>query len=270
MSADLSGIGNYVGTVEGILQAVADPRFEGDFVENMLDTVETHFMTDTIALRAKPNLKHVFDWGDNQGEVSSEPLFSLTRSGVNGTQTLGYTFLPSNNLVPLPDASRYGFSTARLTHLSRHTFQMKAIVMETMSKVTIAPKDADNLFIPTTKSPRGYVLTPKSVKVNPGGRQATGGFATHWNQWFNLRAQSLVNDEVASTEKWLVATGAKYVRYAAGTKVNGQSVGGRFASGKNVSIGYVNAKAKEVKRKVKADSKRQFDAVAWRNQRGDA
>lgn len=269
--SDLTGLDAYIGTVDGILQAVEDPRFEGDFVEHMMDGVGDTFMVETIAAKdaGSARIAHVFEWGDEQGEVSNIPLFKLTRSGGNGSRNMGYVFLPSTRYVPLPDPERYGFDPNKLQFLRRHTFQLKALVMETQRNVKIAPVGAKRLFIPSKKAKRGYYVTSKPVRVNPGGATATGGFADWWNQWFSTRAQAVVSEEVQRTESWLVATGAKYVRYAAGTVINGEKVGGRFASGRNVSAGYVDAKAKEVKRKVLADSKRFFDEDAYWEQWDD-
>lgn len=268
---DTSGIDAYIGTVKGILQAVEDPRFEGDFVEHMMDEVSDTFMIETIAAKeaGSARIAHVFEWGDQQGEVSNIPLFRLTREGGKGARRLGYMFLPSTQYVPLPDPDRYGFDPSKLQFLRRHTFQLKALVMETQRNVSISPVGAKRLFVPSEKAKRGYYMTSGPVRINPGGAAATGGFATWWNEWFSMRGQAIVEEEVTRTQNWLVATGAKYVRYAAGTVIGGEKVGGRFASGRNVSAGYVDAKAKEVKRKVMAEAEARFDESAWESQWDD-
>lgn len=271
VTADLTGVGAYIGTVDGILQAVEDPRFQGDFTEHLMDNVSDAFMTETIAAKEAGNARiaHVFEWGDEQGEVSNIPLFRLTRKGEYGERRLGYMFLPSTKYVPLPDPERYGFDPSKLQYLRRHVFQLKAIVMETQRNVTISPVGAKRLFVPSEKAKKGYYMTTGPVNINPGGAAATGGFSMWWNDWFAARAQTIVTEESEATQNWLVATGAKYVRYAAGTVINGQKVGGQFASGKAVSFGYVNAKAKEVKRKVMADAEAFFDEDAWFGQWDD-
>ncbi len=260
-SVDLTGVGNYIAAVGGILEAVEDPRFQGDFTEAMMDSVETEFMIDTIAAKeaGSARIAHVFEWGQEQGEVSNIPLFKLTRGGGEGNRHMSYMFLPSTQYVPLPDPTHYGFDASKLNYLRRHVFQLKALVMETQRSVTIAPVGAKRLFIPSEKAKKGYYMTPNPVRVNPGGAAATGGFAEWWTLWFDTKAQMVVNEKVQATENWLVATGAKYVRYAAGTVINGEKVGGRFASGKAVSAAYVNAEEDSVKRKVLADSERFFD-----------
>lgn len=262
---NLTGLDAYIGTVGGILQAVEDPRFEGDFVEHLMDNVDSSFMTETIAAKEAGNARiaHVFEWGDEQGEVSNIPLFRLTREGGPGNRRMGYMFLPSTQYVPLPDPNRYGFDPRKLEYLRRHVFQLKALVMETQRSVTVAPVGAKRLFIPSKKAKKGYYMSSNPTNINPGGASATGGFATWWNEWFTMRGQAIVDAEVQKTQNWLVATGAKYVRYAAGTVINGERVGGRFASGRNVSASYVNAKEKSVKEKVLRESETFFDEDKW-------
>lgn len=268
---DLTGLDAYIGTVGGILQAVEDPRFEGDFVEHMMDGVSDSFMVDSIAAKeaGSARIAHVFEWGDEQGEVSNIPLFRLTRSGGPGNRQLGYMFLPSTQYVPLPDPDRYGFDPGKLQYLRRHVFQLKAVVMETQRAVTISPMGAKKLFVPDERAKKGYYMTTGPVTINPGGAAASGGFATWWNEWFAARAQAVVSAEVERTESWLVATGAKYVRYAAGTVMNGKKVGGQFARGKAVSASYINAKEKSVKEKVLREAEAFFDEDAWFSQWDD-
>lgn len=261
VDSDMKGLADYVGSVGGVLQAVEDPRFEGDFVEHMMDSVSNSFYVETIAAKnaGSARVAHVFEWGMSEGDVSDLPLFRLTRSGARGHRGLGYMFMPSTRHVPLPNPSKYGFDPAKLQYLRRHVFQLKALVMETKANVRVSPVGAKKLFIPSKDAERGYVMTHKTTNINPGGKASTGGFATWWNEWFAMRAQAIVSTEVQQTEKWLIATGARYVRYAAGTSIGGRKVGGQFASGRAVSATYVDAKARSVKARVLAESKVLFD-----------
>lgn len=265
---NLEGLESYVGTVDGILQAVEDPRFQGDFVEHMINAVSNSFMTETQAAKESgaARIAHVFEWGTQQGEVSDVPLFRLTRSGRGENRSLSYMFLPSTQYVPLPDPGRYGFDPSKLQFLRRHIFQLKAIVMETQSSVAVSPVGAKKLFIPSAKSERGYFMTNKTTNINPGGAASTGGFASWWNEWFSMRAPTVINEETEKTQNWLVATGAKYVRYAAGTKIGGQSVGGQFASGRVATAGYVDAKSDSVKSKVLGEAEAFFDEDSYWSQ----
>lgn len=265
VDADTSGIQNYVDTVGGILQAVEDPRFEGDFLEHLASRVETTFMVESIA--AKSRIPHVFEWGRQQGQISNIPLFRLTRNGEGGTLRMSYTFLPSTRKVPLPDPNRYGFSADKLQYLTRHTFQLKAMVMETRNQVTIAPRK--KLFIPSQTHPEGYYMTSTPQTINPGGPNTTGAFASWWAEWFSSRAQVIVNEESEQTENWLVATGAKYVRYAAGTVINGKKVGGQFARGRNVNFSYENPASKRVKERVMREAQARFKTKKYDREMGD-
>lgn len=263
--ADLSGLGNYIGVVGGFIEAIEHPGFEGDFTQHLSDTIKAHFMTESIAANVEgtANIAHVFEWGEVEDTGSSVPLFRLINA-TNGTGVrLGYEFLPSTELVPLPDPSKYGFEPSKIANMRRHTFQLKAVVMETMNKVTVSPVGAKRLFIPDKTKKRGYYMSSTPVHPNPGGPQSTGGFASWWKFWFDSRAEKIVKEESQRTEDFLVLTGRKYVRYAAGTKMGGTSVGGRFASGKGISLSYINAESRRVKSAVLRDAEKHFDSQSW-------
>lgn len=259
----MSGLANYIGTVGGILEAIEDPRFEGDFTEHLLANVEEDFVVDTLAARnaGRKGLNHVYEWGEEAGQVSNIPLFKLTRRGEHGTQMLSYVFLPSTKYVPLPH-SKYGIPAKTISKLRRHVFQLKAMVMETRSKVTIRPVGAQKILIPTEGAKRGYVMKEKSV-INPGGREATGGFAKWWMEWFSTSGQKTATRVSDETEKFVTGLGRKYVRYAAGTVIGGEKVGGRFATGRAITPGYIDSKNKQVKSQIMKESKAYFDKKQW-------
>lgn len=243
VSADLSGLGGFIGGVEGLIEAIQDPRIQEDFLGHVMDKTRTVFYAESMAAMrtGAANIKHVYEWGDEQGEVSDIRLFKLTKGGRGGQRHMGFAFLPSTKPVPLPDAQAYGFPAAskRGKTLSRHIFYMKALVMETKSSVLIKPRNAQKLFIPDASKKKGFFMAP-SARVNPGGPQATGGFANWWSQWFETRAPEIAREESAKAEELIAATGQKIMRYAAGTKINGMSVGGRFAAGQVVSYGNID------------------------------
>lgn len=239
INAELSGIGAFSGAVAGLLEAVETPDFQGDFTGSLMKELRVAFMVDATAASGSPSMKHMFDWGDNQSDSSSKPLFTLVRNG----DVLTFRFLPSTKPVPLPEPSRYGFNPNKLNYMNRHVFRMKALIMETQSSVQISPKQSRALFIPTSDSKYGYVMTTKTVTINPGGPQATGGFARFWNAWFSSKAQTIATSFSRAAEQTIAKTGQSVIRYAAGTKINGSSVGGQFASGRSVKIAYANAKA---------------------------
>lgn len=248
ISADLSGIGSYIGAVQGTLNAVQDPRFKGNFIGSLTSQIRKKFMADAIAanMAGEAHISHVFEWGDQDGEgvatgqPSSVPLFKLTREGTGPTTMLGYEFLPSTKPVPLPNPEKYGFKAEKLGLLRRHVFRLKALVMETQTNVVITPRQSQKLFIPDANNKYGYYMSSNPSNINPGGSSATGGFADFWNTWFDSRAQGIVDEFVKKGEEVIAATGQKVIRYKAGTKINGVAVGGRFATGIGVSIGYIN------------------------------
>lgn len=166
------------------------------------------------------------------GGPSSVPLFRLTKRGKGDRKFLSYDFLPSRRPVPLPDPDRYGFKPEKLAFMRRHVFKFKAIVMETQSNVTISPTFSQKLFIPDERAKYGYYMTSKPQTINPGGPKATGGFTEWWTLWFGTRAQGIVTEQVKMAEEFIKSTGQRVIRDA---------TTGRFASGKAVEFGYVDA-----------------------------
>lgn len=258
VSADLSGIGSYIGAVKGTLEALEDPAFHGKFLGSLTNEIKKKFMADAVSanLAGEGHISHMFEWGTNEDGfkgTSSKPLFALTKSGGTEHATLSFKFLPSTEFVPLPDPSKYGFPASKLDNMKRHVFREKALVMETRGQVVIKPKTAKRLFIPDASSPQGYVMTSSPVTVNPGGPQATGGFGTYWNQWFDGRAKGIVVDFTRQAEEIVAATGRKVIRYKAGTRIGGVAVGGRFASSETVSMSYVEGVAQSSRSMVEAE-----------------
>ncbi len=273
VSADLSPIGNTIAAVHGTLNAVEGQRFKGRFVNSTMNSLRKKFMADAIAanISGAASLQHVFEWPDQDargistGRPSSVPLFILTKQGRGGNKSLSFSFLPSEKQVPLPNPARYGFKEEKLAFMHRHVFRMKALVMETQSNVQIAPRNANKLFIPTADNKYGYVMTKKSTLINPGGLQSTGGFSKFWTAWFETRAQEILNEKSAKAASVIAKTGQKVVRYMAGTKIGGVSVGGRFASGKGVSIAYIKAETRRAEMLAEAELFAYYPDEDWGN-----
>ena len=162
MDANLDGVFGYVGAVDGIISAVENPRFEGDFADWVLSDLKEKFTADAIAVNMSGagGISHVFEWGPQTmdgvatGEASSIPLFRITKAGQGGKKQMSFYFVPSTKPVPLPDPEKYGFKPSKLESLRRHIFKYKAIVMETQAQVTIAPTFAKRLFIPLASADR--------------------------------------------------------------------------------------------------------------------
>jgi hypothetical protein len=244
MNADLSNIDKFVGSVDGIITAIDSQQYKGNFLTAMIDGIQRKFMADSIANRN--NIKHVFEWPDSAGgAVPLEPLFKLTREGRGDTRVVSYEFLPSHKFVPLPSA-RYGISQEILSKLSRHRFEMKALIMETMDVVTIAPHH-NLLFIPDESNPRGYYMTRNPQQINPGG-SSTGKFSEWFLTWMESRAPEYAKALAKKQEEVIASTGQRVIRDSAG----------RFATGTAKSFGYRAQSATEAEAAMmsagKADS----------------
>lgn len=224
MKADLSNIDKFVGSVDGIVTAIDSQQYKNNFLTAMIDGIQRKFMADSIANRN--NIKHVFEWPDAAGgEVPAEPLFKLTREGRGENRVVSYEFLPSYKLVPLP-SSKYGIPQEILSKLSRHRFEMKAVIMETMDVVTIAPHH-QLLFIPDENAKNGYIMTRNPQQINPGG-SSTGKFAEWFRAWMDSRAPAYAKALAKKQEEVIASTGQRVIRDSAG----------RFATGTARSFGY--------------------------------
>jgi hypothetical protein len=266
--SDMSNVAGYIGAVDGILKAVEHPAYEGDFLGDLMGTVRDKFKADTIAAHKSgtERLAHVFEWpqqdarGVSLSMPSTIPLFRVTKKGRGSSgRVMSYYFVPSTQPVPLPDPDRYGFKAEKLSYMRRHTFKFKALIMETQSNVTIAPRFTKRLFIPDAKAKYGYYMTATPKTINPGGPGATGGFASWWSTWFQSRAAEIVAEKVKIGEDFIAATGRKVIRHAAGTKIGGRSVGGRFASGTAKEFEYVGMSSKRAEAEVLSAARKFYD-----------
>lgn len=236
VDADLSGFGRYIGAVGGVLDAIQSAGFQDDFTEYTMNHLKKKFMAETIAanLAGLSTIKHVFEWGDSPGETTGTPLFKLNISGGRKAKILSFSFLPSTKPVPIdPKIEPYV--------KRRHVFVMKALVMETQSRVTISPKYSSKLIIPSDSRKRGYILTPTPVNVNPGGSQATGGFASWWASWFQSSGPVYVKEATGLAQETIAKTGQKVIRDRKG----------RFSSGQKVSVAYINAEKRAAEMEMK-------------------
>lgn len=252
LNGNLDGLSKYAGTVGGILNAIEDPRFQGDFTLWVMKGLKKHFMADTIASNLAGNyrIQHAFEWpeqdgnGVSTGQPSGIPLFKLNITGARTARIMDFTFLPSMRDVPLPDPARYGFKASKLQFLRRHRFIMKAVVMETQGSVVIAPRKSKKLFIPDASVPGGYYMTANAQTINPGGEMSTGGFAEWWSAWFAGPAKVHVDDYTMIAEDMIGSTGQKVMRYTAGTTIGGIKVGGQFARASAVQFAYRDAEVR--------------------------
>lgn len=258
VEAHMDGLYGFIGGVEGVIDAIQTPEFKDDFTDHIMNDLKQKFTVSAIAMSGNDNMKHVFEWGMQQGESSEIPLFRITKKGAGGIRQLSYHFVPSTVPVPLPDPRRYGFDATKLDHMKRHIFKYKAIVMESGAQVTIHNKWSEHgLFIPTTSNKYGYVMTKKTVTVRPGGKEAAGGFSKFWSGWFETEAPVQVRLQSTLTEQFIAKT-ARYVL---------RDTAGRFASGSRVGVGYVSSAKRTAELSTLTAAKKYFSdgPVDWEN-----
>lgn len=250
VGADMTPMEGFVGAVGGMLSAIASAKSKDLMVGRYMDKTKAAFMTDSIAVNeaGSQNIRHVFEWGDKQGTTSSIPLFRLIKASSGDVRYLSYEFLPSTQVVPLPDPSKTGISPEVIAKLTPHIFRLKAMVMETMENVTISPAEGKALFIPAADQPKGYVMSSKPVTVNPGGN-STGGFEKWWMEWFDTRATEIVKTETTRAGEFISKTGQTIIRDA---------TTGRFSAGTAVSFGYVQAAKRNAELQMQAALESEF------------
>jgi hypothetical protein len=259
--ADLSGVFGVTGGIGGILDAIESDQFEGDFTDWLMQDLKKKFTSNAIAINQSGagGISHVFEWGpqDSRGVAtgggSAIPLFRLTKAGQGGRKMLSFHFVPSTKPVPLPDPAKYGFKASKLQFMRRHIFRYKAIVMESQTAVTIAPKNAKALFVPLASADKGYIMTRKPVTVNPGGNESSGGFSQFWTTWFETVAPQHVAEKTGLVEGIIGKTGQKVIRDAAG----------RFAGGTNVGVAYADAAKRRARLQMLTAARTQFANGEW-------
>jgi hypothetical protein len=126
------------------------------------------------------------------------------------------------------------------------------------------------LFIPAAGTKYGYYMTDRPQNINPGGAQATGGFAEWWNSWFAVTADNHIDHMTKLMEDTIAKTSQKVFRYAAGTVINGKKVGGQFAKTsagttlRGVTVGgYVDGAARTAEVQMKQAGKYVFNDDEW-------
>lgn len=255
MQADFKPMAATTGAILGMVSVMDDTDVKDGIGDTFAKKAKDGFMASIIAAKEAglPSVQHVFEWLDEEiysGEMSNIPLFKITvKTPKGGAKLIGFTFLPSNRVVPKPDPDWWGFDPKIVGNLSDHVFRFKAIVMETNSSVDIVPKGDNRLFIPSRVGRYGYALA-KSSTINPGGEAATGGFTTFWNSWFEANATRVATETTDAIKTMFINRGRRIVRARSRTT-------GRFVAARQnvyaVAEASENAAREEMRMAIKAD-----------------
>lgn len=131
--------------------------------------------------RSKPkSFHHVYEW-KKTGNKNAR-LFKLTSMDSEGISfKVDFEFMPSKSLVPSSNSKR------------RHTFAMKASVMEEGMPLKIAPRHSQRLVF---ESDGITVFMPKGASVTvkrPGGPSVKNQFKLQYSRFFS---SDLVNNSI--------------------------------------------------------------------------
>lgn len=201
MSADVTGLFEAMGVIDGITRSLESNAFADAILNEAIGEMKIRFMTNFAAMSISNPQKyhHVWEWG----QIGSNPLFFLHRSGRGKEKSVGFGFRQSLKAVPKPDPQTTGIDREHIAKLkSRAIFRFKAIIMETGTEVTIRPNRANVLFVPMkgAKDKNGNVVNfifAKEVKLkNVGGKEATGAFSTFWTGWWETSAPDIIDEHV--------------------------------------------------------------------------
>ena len=157
-------------------------KFKNQFRKIIFTQIEKDFgLYIDAQARSKPkSFHHVYEW-KKSGNKNAR-LFKLTSMDSQGISfKIDFEFIPSKSLVPSSNSRR------------RHTFAMKASVMEAGMPLKIAPRHSERLVFEVDGN---TVFMPKGASVTvqrPGGPSVKNQFKLQYSRWFS---SDLVNQSI--------------------------------------------------------------------------
>ncbi len=157
-------------------------KFKNSFKKIIFTQIEKDFGNYIDAqARSKPkSFHHVYEW-KKSGNKNAR-LFKLTSMDSEGISfKIDFEFILSKSLVPSSNSKR------------RHTFAMKASVMEAGMPLKIAPRHSERLVFEvdgnTVFMPKGAAVTVK----RPGGTSVKNQFTLQYSRFFS---GELINNSI--------------------------------------------------------------------------
>lgn len=210
--ADTSQVEEVLGFIDGMSSSFTSTRFTGAVLKYTHSTLSKEFdvYMSGIAKTNPERYKHVYEWG--QVGVRKWQLWEHRLKGHGATRAAEWVWKPS--IFPIPSPAQRArnpndpMSAVPASIVKKLTkpyyFTWKAPIMEYDTPVTIRPKHAKQLFIPTFDSPRGYIFTDIAYNPKPGGDKTTGSFTAAWvNYWTTIAPKSFEAEVQRTVEKRL-------------------------------------------------------------------
>ncbi|ASZ74890.1 hypothetical protein FDI69_gp076 [Rhodococcus phage Trina] len=192
-SVDTYGAEVSIGTLYYAIEKIKKGAINDPVLDAAFTYLEAAFLAHVREeASGKRRLTHVFDYGVDGG--LGNPLWKLVKSGTKANIVVGYTFIESDNPVPIPEELQ-----GKIT--SQHIFREKAQILESAAPVIIARKNAKWLVYINHRAGAGFVdNTPGFTKGNTtfhkgasyieraGGGKFQNQFDNEFFTWWSLSA----------------------------------------------------------------------------------
>lgn len=196
VSGDFSEIGHTMGLLSGMAAEVKTDRYLGDVISYVHSELAKRFdeHMDFAVGAAPKRFSHVYEWNARPGnDRAADRLWSHKLLGSGGRRNATFVWKASIKPIPTPQERKniegdpmQDVPQEEIDQLSkrRYIFYWKAPIMEYNSGVTITPKYAQALFIPTGDPANPYVFVNEFRNLQPGGEANTGQFTAEWTSWW--------------------------------------------------------------------------------------
>lgn len=208
ISADFSELGHTMGLLSGMSKTVKTNRYMGDVITYVHDQLAQQFNLhmDQMVEMAPERFSHVYEWKHNPG-APDDRLWTHKLLGSGGNRNATFVWrasvkpiaTPQERKASNPDDPIAQVPDEELAKLSkrRYVFYWKAPIMEYDLGVTITPKYAEALFIPTGDPSNPFVFVNYYRNLQPGGQNNTGQFSAEWANWWGTAAPILFEESMA-------------------------------------------------------------------------
>jgi hypothetical protein len=197
---DASGAAAFNGYVNGIATEVQTSGYIGSVVVYAYSKLAYFFgqAADAAARLSPGAFKHMYEWGNSYGDVSSvgleqARLWKLASSGSGRNRVATFQYLPSVRPVPInPILLVPGEKSGKTVREGVHVFTWKARIMEEGTPVTIRPVQAKYLAFVGSSGDITFRKGPMTVTP----RSSVGVFSRFFLVWWNSEAQDIFETNI--------------------------------------------------------------------------
>ena len=208
IEADLSGMGEAMGVIEGMTTTMKTPHYIDDvvYMAHGIMANEFDWYMDALYAASPRMFHHVYEWNSLGGkEPGRGRLWAHTFSGFGANKNASWAWLPSHKPVPTPQQrannpddpmSQLDEDELDMFSNRRYYFPQKAAVMESGLAVSISPKNGKRIVFPVWDAENPLRFS-KGLRVeDPGGQETTGAFTTAWTGWWAMEGPQVFDDVV--------------------------------------------------------------------------